>query len=195
MLNWSTLLNAEAAAVVLALAYVFLAIRQSFWCWPAAALSAAIYTMLFLEGRLYMESLLQLFYVAMAGYGLWQWKFAGTHGASLAVSTRPWRWHIVAVALVVVVSLAVSWLMLRYTNAEEVWLDTLTTVASLLTTWMVARKIVENWLYWVVIDAFYVYLFATKGFTLTAILYALYLAMAAYGFYTWRKSFFASRSA
>lgn len=187
MIDWSVVLTAETLAVILALVYVVLAIRQSVWCWPAAALSAAIYIMLFLEGRLYMESLLQTFYVVMAGYGFWQWRFAKPEGHQLQVTSRSWHWHITVMGVVLVLTALVSLLMLRFTNAEAVMLDSFTTIASLVTTWMVARKIIENWLYWIAIDALYVYLFASKGFTLTAILYALYLFMAAYGYYSWRR--------
>lgn len=187
--------NLETVAVVLALLYVVLAIRENPWCWPASALGATIYMVLFFEGQLLMESLLQFFYVLLALYGLWAWRFnaQGSQGAAqgaatpLSISTRPLRWHTKMIALILLITAAVSVLLSRFTAADAVVIDSLTTVASLFTTWMVAKKIVENWLYWLVIDAIYVYLFAVKGFFLTALLYTLFLGMAAYGYRAWKK--------
>ncbi|MCC5854215.1 MAG: nicotinamide mononucleotide transporter [Idiomarina sp.] len=180
--------SAELIAVILALAYVILAIRQSLWCWPAAAISASIYVMLFLEGRLFMESFLQLVYVLMAGYGFWQWKFGNRSGTSeLKISTRSLRWHLLAFLFILVATLIVTFVLTRYTSQDAALLDSFTTIASLVTTYMVAKKVLENWLYWIVIDAFYVYLFAIKGFYLTAGLFLLYLGMAGYGYLKWRS--------
>lgn len=181
------LFTLETVAVLLALVYVVLAIRQNPWCWLASAFGAAIYMVLFFEGRLFMESFLQLFYVVMAGYGLWAWSQGGNEKLSLPVTQRTLVWHATALLFILVVTSGIALILYRFTTADAAFLDTLTTVASLVTTWMVARKIAENWLYWVVIDAIYVYLFATKGYYLTAILYSLFLGMAAYGYITWRK--------
>lgn len=181
------LLSVEALAVVLGLIYVVLAIRQSPWCWPASALGATIYMVLFFEGRLFMESLLQLFYIFMAGYGLWVWRFGGRASTPLRITRRPLVWHAKVLVFIALATAIASLLLSRFTEADAVVVDSLTTIASLVTTWMVARKIAENWLYWVVIDAIYVYLFAFKGFYLTALLYTLFLGMAAYGFYSWKK--------
>lgn len=181
------LFTLETVAVLLALAYVVLAIRQNPWCWLASALAAGIYMVLFFEGRLFMESLLQLFYVGMAGYGLWAWRYGSSAASGLPVTQRRLAWHGITISFILLITAVIAFLLHRFTAAEAVFIDTLTTVASLVTTWMVARKIAENWLYWVVIDAIYVYLFATKGYFLTAILYTLFLGMAAYGYFSWRK--------
>ncbi|MGX5914685.1 nicotinamide riboside transporter PnuC [Aliidiomarina sp. Khilg15.8] len=178
----------ELTAVALAIAYVVLAIRQSLWCWPAAILSAGIYTWLFADGRLYMESLLQVFYIIMAIYGLWQWRQGKRNGnGPLPVSERPLRWHLPWIAGLLAASLLLGFVLSVYTTAEQAYLDTLTTVFSLFATYLVARKVLENWLYWIVIDAAYVVLFWSKGFHATALLFALYTIMAAIGFWRWRK--------
>lgn len=178
----------ELTAVALAIAYVVLAIRQSLWCWPAAMLSAGIYTLLFADGRLYMESILQVFYVLMAFYGLWQWLQGKRSGEGpLPVSERPLKWHAKWICALLTTSLLVAFLLSTYSAAEQVYLDTLTTVFSLFATYLVARKVLENWLYWIVIDAAYVVLFWSKGFFATALLFALYTIMAAIGFWRWRK--------
>lgn len=182
----------ELLAVLLAAAYVVFAIRQSLWCWPAAAISASIYTVLFLQSGLLMESALQVFYVLMAGYGYWQWtwrskKTGVAANGSLAITTQPLLWHCKWILWLAVCSLAIGTLLTLYTQADLVWLDTTTTVFSLFATFLVARKLLENWLYWIVIDLTYVGLFWYKGFYPTAILFAVYTVMACLGYITWRK--------
>ena len=184
----------ELLAVLLAAAYVVLAIRQSLWCWPAAAISASIYTVLFLQSGLVMESGLQVFYVLMAGYGFWQWsqlsrKSTTTSGQSLTISTRPWRWHAIWIVALGVCTLVIGTLLTLYSRAELVWLDTTTTVFSLFATFLVARKLLENWLYWIVIDLIYVGLFWYKGFYPTAILFAIYTVMACIGYFKWQQEY------
>ena len=190
----------ELLAVLLAAAYVVLAIRQSLWCWPAAAVSASIYTVLFLHSGLVMESALQLFYVLMAGYGFWQWSQLSRKGGvgsnrPLAISTRPWRWHLAWIAALVVCTLLIGCLLALYSRAELVWLDTTTTVFSLFATFLVARKLLENWLYWIIIDLTYVGLFWYKGFYPTAILFAIYTVMACVGYVKWQQQYRANARA
>lgn len=186
----------ELVAVALAIAYVLLAIQQSLWCWPAAALSASIYTALFVQSGLLMESLLQVFYIVMAGYGYWQWTHARkapkvdtqTHTSNtLPITTRSIAWHMRWLAALSLLSMVVAWLLAQYSRADMVWLDTPTTVFSLFATYLVARKVLENWLYWVAIDVCYVALFWLKGFYPTAILFAIYTVMAMIGYIKWRR--------
>lgn len=179
---------AELVAVGLAIAYVILAIRQSLWCWPAAAISASIYTVLFFTGRLYMESALQIFYVIMAGYGYWSWVQGKANAkATLPVSQIRWQWHAYWALVLVAISLALGFTLNRYTNADMAYIDTLTTVFSFFATFLVARKVLENWLYWIVIDVVYVGLFWVKGYHATALLFVVYVIMAAIGYWRWRQ--------
>ncbi len=181
---------AELVAVCLAIAYVILAIRQSLWCWPAAAISASIYTVLFFTGRLYMESVLQIFYVIMAGYGYWSWVRGREHThKTLEISQLRWQWHAYWALALVAVSLVLGFTLNRYTNADMAYIDTLTTVFSFFATFLVARKVLENWLYWIVIDVVYIGLFWVKGYHATALLFVVYVIMAAIGYWRWRQDF------
>lgn len=184
--------TAELIAVGLAIAYVILAIRQSLWCWPAAVISASIYTVLFFQGRLYMETLLQVFYVVMAVYGYWSWRYSRAAQSALAeqlpIRSKPWQWHLQWGLILLPLSLAIAWLLQRYTNADFAYLDSITTVFSFFATFLVARKLLENWLYWIVIDLLYVGLFWFKGFHATAILFAVYTVMATVGYFKWRQA-------
>lgn len=186
----ASVLNAwEAIAVVLALAYLLLAMRRSLWCWPAAAISTLIYTLLFWEVALVMESALNLFYLVMAFYGFWQWKYGGGdhHGVSLCQWSG--RTHMVLLAVTTLVAMTLGWLTSTYTHADFAYLDALTTCFAVVGTFMLARKVVENWIYWVVIDLVSIYLYLNKGLWLTSALFVLYVVLAAVAYLQWRRQY------
>lgn len=184
----------EAAAVLLAIAYLVLAIRQNVLCWAAALASSVLYVVIFFQARLYMESLLNGFYAAMAVYGWYQWTFGGGEGHGLRISTWTPTRHIVSVGFIVLSSMAFGFLLSR-TEAAFPFLDSFTSVAAIVATYMVARKILENWLYWFVIDALSVYLYQARGLSLTALLFVLYLALIVIGFRRWWKDWRAQEAA
>lgn len=185
----------EVAAVVLAIAYLLLAVRQSLWCWGAALVSTAIYLALFLRAGLYMESALQLFYIAMAVYGWARWRTGGPGHDTLPVSTWPLRAHVVSIVSIVALSAATGWALAEFTAARLPYLDSFTTWASMLTTWMVARKILENWIYWFVIDGVSIYLYVSRSLHLTALLFALYLVIIVFGYRDWLRDWRAQHAA
>lgn len=175
---------AEATAVALAIAYLVLAIRQNALCWLAALLSSLIYLAVFFGAQLYMESALQVFYAAMAVYGYAQWKHGGADHAGVRITTWPVGRHALALGTIVAASLSLGWL-LSHTDAAFPFADSFTTIAAIMTTYMVARKILENWLYWFVIDSVSVYLYLARGLALTAALFVLYLVLIVIGFRRW----------
>lgn len=178
----------ENAAVVLAIVYLLLAIRENRWCWPAGVASALLYLGVFYEAGLYMEAWLQVFYAGMGVYGWWAWRPGEGGSAPLAIHRWPLRRHAVALAVVVTVSLASGSLLERYTEAQSPYLDSLVTWSAVLTTWMVARKLLENWLYWFVIDAVTLGLALERGLYPTAALFALYLVLVVLGWRSWRSA-------
>lgn len=177
----------EATAVLLAIIYLLLAIRQNVLCWPAALISASIYLVLMFQSRLYMQSALQLFYMGMALYGWWHWQ-KGADGASMAVKSWSRTDHILPLVSIVVPGLIVGALLARYTDAAFPFLDALAACGAIVTTWMVARKVLQNWHYWFVIDAVSVYLYASQGLWLTALLFVVYLVLILVGYRAWRAS-------
>ncbi len=184
----------EAAAVALGIAYLLLAMRESLWCWYAAFVSTAIFLVLFWDVGLLMESALQIYYLAMAVYGWWQWQHGNDGGAELAISRWGARQHIAALVCVLLASAASGVLLERYTGAALPYLDSFTTWGSVLTTWMVARKILENWLYWLVIDSISIYLYLDRALYLTALLFVAYLVIVVFGYRKWLLHFQATSS-
>ncbi len=184
----------EIVAVALAIAYLLLAIRQNIWCWACAAVSTAIYVYLFVDAKLYMESALNGFYFLMAGYGWYAWRSGTAQSAELPVSVWPIRVHAVAILSVAVLSGLSGFLLQRFTDAALPYIDSLTTFAAVWTTFLVARKVLENWWYWLVIDAASVAIYWSRGLELTALLFVLYLVMIPFGLLSWRRSFVAQKS-
>lgn len=178
----------EALAVVMAITYLVLAIRQNIWCWAAAAVSTLIYLFIMFEARLYMESVLQLFYLAMAAYGWYQWRQHGQSRETLQVRTWPVTYHLFAIASVFILVFVSGHLLTEYSNAALPHVDSFTTWGAVIATYMVARKILENWVYWFVIDAVSIGLYLNRGLFLTAMLFVLYLVLIILGYRSWRAS-------
>lgn len=178
----------EAAGVAFGVLYLVLAIRQNILCWPAALIGVLLSLVLFYEAKLYMEAALQIFYAAMAFYGWWQWRNGASRvlESALPVSVWPMRTHALAIGATLAASALVGAALAR-TDAAFPYLDTFTSVAAVVTTYMVAKKVLENWIYWFVIDAIGVYLYAARGLYLYAALFVLYLVLVVFGYCRWLR--------
>ncbi|MEM7432408.1 MAG: nicotinamide riboside transporter PnuC [Pseudomonadota bacterium] len=177
----------EIVAVVCAVLYLVFAIRQNIVCWLFAGISTAIFVYVFVVARLYMESALNVFYFAMAIYGFLVWR-RGTIESPLPVTTWPIRWHAAALAAIAGLSLLSGYLLDTRTDADYAYVDSATTWASIWATLLVARKVFENWWYWLVIDAVMLVVFWLKGLEFTALLYVVYLVLIPVGIVQWRRS-------
>lgn len=178
----------EYIAVGFALIYLRMAMLQNQWCWPAALISTLIYTILFWNGLLLMESFLNLYYMAMAVFGWWTWR-QGQENISLPISKLKRNTHLQIILVCSIVSVSVGYIMDNYTQADYAYLDSFTTIFSLMTTYLVVRKELYNWIYWVVIDAASIYLYLMKGYYPTAALFVLYTVIAAVAYFRWQNDF------
>ena len=179
----------ELLAVALSIAYVVLAAREHIACWACALGATAIYTLLFWRVYLPMESALNAYYLVMALYGWQQWR-RGAQSGPIKIHRWQARQHLAAAAVILLLTVFSALLLQRFLpSAALPWLDSFTTWASVVTTWMVARKVLENWLYWVVIDAVSIYLYLDRGMHLTALLFVAYVIIALVGWFTWKKHF------
>jgi nicotinamide mononucleotide transporter len=179
----------EAVGAFLGVLYLVLAIRESLWCWPAAFVSSVLTVVVMFGARLYSEAALNVFYAAMAVYGWYQWRYGGrVHGTpELPIGVWPLKIHALAIGGSLALSAVIGWLMSRHTDAAYPYLDAFVTVSSVVTTYMVARKILENWLYWLVVDSLSLYLYAQRGLYFYVGLFALYLVLVVIGFVRWRR--------
>jgi nicotinamide mononucleotide transporter len=181
----------EAAGVLFSVLYLVLAIRENLWCWPAAFVASVLSVVVLYGARLYSEAALNVFYAAMAVYGWYQWRYGGrahrATAAALPISVWPWRLHALALAGVVAGSVVVGAVMSGYTAAAFPYLDAFVTLGSIVTTYMVAKKVLENWLYWLVIDSLSLYLYLARELYLYAGLFAFYLVLVVIGFVRWHR--------
>ncbi len=180
---------AEALVVILAVAYLVLAIRQNIWCWACAAGSTALSVYVFFGAMLYMESALNGFYFAMAVYGWYCWYTGGGGGDELPVSVWPARVHAAALSGIVVLSLGSGYLLANHTDAAYPYVDSLTTWSAVWATFLVARKVLENWWYWLVIDLVSIFIYWSRDLPLIAALFVLYVILVPIGLVSWTRSF------
>ena len=178
----------ENLAVILAIGYLLLAIRQNILCWICAALSTSIYIYLFFNAKLYMESLLNLFYFFMAIYGWISWS-SKNKNEILRISQWTKNIHILAITIITSLSLLMGFLLSLKTDAAFPYIDSMTTFFSIWATYLVAKKILENWWYWLVIDLVSMMLYWSRDLQMTSLLFLLYIFMIPFGMYSWKKSF------
>jgi len=179
--NWNTI---ESVAVFFSILYVILAAKESILCWGAAVISVILYIYICFSAQLYPETGLQIFYLFMAFYGYYNWN---KKEQSLQIS----EWSISKHLLILIVGATLTFLMgfyfTAYTNTKMPIVDSFTTVFSIFATYMVVKKILGNWLYWIVIDAVSVYLYFSRDLHLTSLLFIAYTIIAIFGYFSWIK--------
>ena len=187
-MSFDLLINnlAEIIGVVLAICYLLLAVRQIIWCWLAWILSSCLYLYVMFNAGLYMEAALQIFYVVMGFYGWMQWSKGGTED-HLVVRRWGFGSHLFAVAVILILTLLSGEVLSNYTAAAMPFMDALTTWGAIVTTYMVAKKLIENWIYWFVIDSISIYLFISRELYFTAGLFFVYLFIIIFGYRSWKQ--------
>lgn len=190
-----TLLTELAAAALLdwvailtSIAYVVLAARGNNWCWLFAAVSTSVWAyQSFFVYHLVSDALLQLFYLVMAGVGLWQWR-RGKNGAVLPVSRMSLAEHLILITVATTCGLALGYFFDQTLQAAATYEDAITTAFSMGTTWLLVKRRLENWLYWIVIDMVYVEIYLRTNAHLFAFMMVINIGVAAYGYVNWRRS-------
>lgn len=182
----------EIFAVIFALLYLFLAMKQNIACWYAAFISTLIYIIIYWDVSLYMESLLNFYYLLMAIYGWINWNKKSQIDKNYVIS---WSYqnHILVILLILILTV-ISGFSLQKTDAVYPYLDSFTTWASVITTFMVAQKILSNWIFWIIINSVAIFLNFDRELYLTVILLMTYQVMSVYGYYQWRKSYYEYKS-
>lgn len=176
----------EMVAVVLAIAYVLLAARKHIACWACALVSTLIFTVLFYDVNLKLQVLLNVYYMAMAVYGFWQWN--KTPDNNFSASRLTLVQHLMTVSAIAVFTVLCAEITGLLTESRHLYVDAFVTVASVITTVMVAHKKIDNWLYWILINSVASWLFWQVDLIFTSLLHVAYLFMAVYGYLQWRKS-------
>jgi nicotinamide mononucleotide transporter len=178
----------EVTGTAFALLGVFLTTRQKIWCWPVSIIAIIIYIYIFFKSKLYGDSGLQFIYLFLSFYGWYEWLYGGKGNEELKVNKTSYF----LLSLFIIIGFAgtagLGWLLENKTDSDVPYWDALTTAFSLVATFMMARKLVENWIFWIVIDIIYTGIYVFKGLNVTAFQYLIFTLLALYGYLQWRRT-------
>ncbi|TBU97702.1 nicotinamide riboside transporter PnuC [Phytopseudomonas dryadis] len=177
----------EVCASLLGLIAVWLTVRQNPWCWPVGLVMVVLYGWVFFQGKLYSNMLLQLVYAGLQLYGWWHWTRRDLPQQGLRVSRLDLAQTLGGLAAGLLGALLLGYLMARYTDAAAPWQDATLCAFSLVAQLWMAKKRLQCWPLWIVLDLLFVVLFLDQGLYLTAALYALFTLLACNGWLSWRR--------
>ena len=179
----------EATGLISGLLCVWLLIRENIWTFPIGMIYALVSVAVFTQHRLYADVLLSGYYVIMNGYGWYYWSFGGERTAAddLSVTFTPSQIRWILIVLTALATLIMGWAFATYTDTQLPYWDSATTCMSFAAMWMTARKYIDNWIVWLIVDIIAATIYLVKGIELYAILYGVYLMMAIMGWRAWHK--------
>jgi nicotinamide mononucleotide transporter len=182
-LNWL-----EITGVITGFICVYLNTRENIWGWPIGIVSVFCYIFVFYDARLYADMALQVIYVVLGFYGWYEWLYGGEAKKALRISAIRKKELILLVAIGVVATGVTFYFLQKFTDASLPFWDSLTTVFSLAGQYLLARKVLENWLFWIFVDVIYIFVYFYKELYFTSLLYLGFLVLATAGYFRWRKS-------
>jgi nicotinamide mononucleotide transporter len=179
----------EWVAAIAGAISVYLSARENIWSWPTAIVNVGLYIIVFRRTGLYSDMGLQVVYLALSIYGWYEWLYGGKNRTTLRVSRATTREWLIATPVALIFWLALARYTATLPGVALPYLDSGLTTVSLVAQWMMTRKILENWVLWIVADIVYVPMYVYKGLPVTAALYAIFLALAVLGLRSWRRSY------
>ncbi len=185
----------ELAGAVAGVVGVWLAARQNIWTWPVSLVSVAIYVIVFYDVRLYADMGLNAFYVVTSLYGWYVWLYGGKGHTERKVGNVSKREFAILTTLGTAFTLGLGYFLENYTDADLSYTDSATTAVSLIGYWMMAKKQIENWIVWLVVDVVYVGVYTYKELYITSVLYFIFLILCIVGYLDWKKSLLSTKNA
>lgn len=178
----------EIVASIVTIVSIALATRENVWYYPTGIASVLLCAWVYFNARLYAETVLQFVWLVLMLYGWYAWLHGGANRTELPVSRTPMRaW--IAIALAGTASTAgIVWLQHRFTNNPAPLVDSAIAAWSIVAQWMTAKKWIENWIFWIVINVFAVGLYVNRGMWAFALLYAGLFILGIEGYRKWRRS-------
>ena len=179
----------EIIGTIVGLIYLWLEYKASIWLWVASIIMPAIYIFVYYEVGLYADVGINIYYLGAAIYGWFVWKYGDNSQGQkeLPITHVPKRSWMKSCLIFVVAQLGIAWLLINYTDSNVPWWDAFTTALSIIGMWMLARKYLEQWWVWIVVDIVCVGLYIYKELYFTSGLYALYTIIAVFGWMNWKK--------
>lgn len=183
-----TISRFEVVAMLITLASIYLATKQSIWYYPTGVVAVVMYSWIYYEAKLYAEALLQIIWFGLMVYGWYKWLHGGANRDELRVSRTPgWAWRNGILAGIVVSALAI-WIQLNYTDNPNPYVDSSLLAWNLVAQWMTARKWIESWPLWLVINTISIPLYIVRELWPTVVLYLALWILAIVGYRQWRRS-------
>ena len=176
-LNWITI-----CAAISGILYIILAAKENVWCWLAASISVCLYMYINYDLGYYSQAVLQIFYLFMAIYGYVMWNKLDPE------RIKEWsaKKHLFIIFIGAIITFIIGFILTEYVeDSEQPILDSLTTVFSVFASYMVAKKVLGNWLYWIVIDSLIIYLYYIQGEFILSLQFLVYIIIAVYGYFSW----------
>ncbi|MDR2499069.1 MAG: nicotinamide riboside transporter PnuC [Tannerellaceae bacterium] len=178
----------EIIGAAVALFYVLLQVKQHPWMWIVGFVSALFYVWIFFSSAFYANMSLQMYYVVASVYGFWMWRYRNAPQESGIIVYKHLSAKLAALLapIILLTALGAYYVLSRHTDSQFPIGDAFTTAAGFVATWMLAHKIIEHWLLWIVADSIAIYLYYSAGLYPTMVLYFCYVILAVAGYYTWR---------
>ena len=179
----------EWAGLITGILYVLFASNQRSICWVFGIISSVcIAWKSFTDYKLMADGILQVFYIIIGFLGLYQWLSGRVDDKPKPVSTSPLKFHVIPILVCLLISIPASWLLIHYASARYGYLDTALTTLSIFATFLLIRKDLHNWMYWIVIDIVYVVLYLKSEGLLFALLFLIYAIVSIWGFRQWKNT-------
>lgn len=188
MTSWVQAHYVEILGVVFSVLYLFLSIRQNILLWPAGMISALLYMAVFFQSKFYADMGLNAYYFFISIYGWMVWRKGRAKGAERPVSRIKRKSAMLLLLITVIAFVGIAFILKNYTDSPIPYWDALTTAMSFTATWMLARKILEHWIIWIIVDVISMALYLYRGLYPTMILFAIYMTMAVIGYIEWKKA-------
>lgn len=185
-LDWKLILQIVGTA--LGLLYLWLEYKANIWVWIVGAIMPIVHGVLYLRSGIYADAAMQLYYVVAGVYGLIVWMRGSKRDEDgMRIQHAPIKWVVPLVGVYLLLHVALYFVLVEFTDSRVPFFDSMSTALSIVAMWMLSRKLVEQWLVWLVVDMISVGLYLYKGLPITAMLYMFYCALAVAGYMRWRK--------
>lgn len=178
----------EWVAVLLGVANIILLVRRSIWNFPVGMVMVLLYFEIFREARLYSDMLLQIFFLIVQAWGWIVWQRAGGMDGPITVQRLSNAERATWIGGTIIATLVWGWGMHRFTDAAAPWWDAAVAMGSIAAQILLTRRAIENWIGWIIVDAFAISLYANRGLGLTAGLYVLFLILSIAGLVQWLRA-------
>lgn len=190
MISWLQANWLEIFGTTSGFLYLYFSYKQLIWLWPLGIVTSASYVFVFFEGKIYADMSLNIYYVLVSIYGWLVWSKNKTNNSPKVEILSASAPLILKLMVVVGVLFGLfSYILSNYTNSDVPYIDAFTTASSVVATWMLAKRMLENWLFWVVIDVVSIGLYVHKGLYVTVALFAAYTVIAVFGYFEWKRHF------